>query len=108
MGAELRPTLITREQLSAVCGIPTIARKSWRSWRGIITRTSYPAIRHEINPAMLAAFLAQHPECVAEWESYSLDKRTSGGWYLIAESDKWRVGALRINYPNDDFVSKSE
>jgi hypothetical protein len=33
---------------------------------------------------------------VEQWERYSWDKRTTGGYYLLRSGNEWTVGKLRM------------
>ena len=58
---------------------------SGKSLRDILLDINYQGLRKDLDVAGLADHLAQRPECVAAWQGYSWDKRTSGGFYFEAE-----------------------
>jgi hypothetical protein len=61
----------------------------------LLRQTGYFEMYDEILEADIRETLAQHPECVDEWISYSGDKRTSSGWYIKQEdSTIYKVGCL--------------
>jgi hypothetical protein len=73
-------------------GRDTSARGAGLSLRDALTRCRYRDVRPSFGPPDLAPLLRRHPDLVQDWERYSEDKRTSGGWYLAGKSIG-RVGA---------------
>ena len=49
-----------------------------------LRRSDYAGTRPGLGVTDLLEMLGQHPEFVTDWVAYSQDKRTSGGWYLLA------------------------
>jgi hypothetical protein len=56
------------------------------------------ALRRALRPQLTAAQLAEHlradPSLVEQWERYSEDKRTSGGWSFVRFPGGWALGRL--------------
>ena len=84
------------EQLANICGIAhdSSLRGAGRSLHELIDTSGYRHLRPSLSEGLIADYLAEHPELVAQWSMYSDDKRTSGGWYFLHEADSWVVGRL--------------
>jgi hypothetical protein len=54
--------------------------------------TEYRAMRSHFDANDLRAVIDSHPELIHQWERYSEDKRTDGGWYLKASDSA--IGSL--------------
>ena len=93
--------------LEALCRIPLEIR-GWRSPSGAVKRSGYTRIRQDVTPPILAAYLTRHPEYVDQWEMYSLDKRTSAGWYCYREPAGWCVGSLTVSYPDEHYGAAAD
>jgi hypothetical protein len=98
---------IPDELLAAVCRIP-LAIRGWTSPKGAVRESGYADIREQVTPGMVAEYLRRHSELIEAWETYSLDKRTSGGWYFLREPRGWRVGSISVSYPDEEFASAAE
>ena len=58
-----------------------------------LSRVNYSALRSQLAPGLILSALKQNPSLVDQWVRYSEDKRTSGGWYILAEEREiGRVG----------------
>ena len=57
------------------------------SLREALARTEYKANRPYFGPAELRSAIDANPFLVEEWLSYSEDKRTAGGWYLLRDGE---------------------
>jgi hypothetical protein len=51
----------------------------------LLKETDYIEMHDQFSEESIREILAQHPECVDEWQIYSQDKRTSSGWYFEQE-----------------------
>ena len=60
------------------------------SLREAIARSHYEQLRSSFGPADLLPIIEANQSLVQEWEYYSRDKRTSGGWYL----DDLKIGQV--------------
>ncbi|MDX1401349.1 MAG: hypothetical protein R3245_05465 [Kiloniellales bacterium] len=74
-----------------------IAKETSFRGRGIsldaaLRETNYRKLRPGFAPQDLLPLVLSNPEFVSEWIAYSEDKRTSGGWYLLKESEIGQVG----------------
>jgi hypothetical protein len=58
-------------------------RGSGRSLATMITETDYLIVRPSLEPSSLLPLLQANSQLVEDWISYSQDKRTSGGWYIV-------------------------
>lgn len=56
-----------------------------------LARTSYKELRKNFGPKDLVPIIKTYPALAEEWVSYSEDKRTSGGWYLLNNGEVGRV-----------------
>jgi len=54
--------------------------------------TEYRAMRLHFDANNLRDVIDEHPELIDQWERYSEDKRTDGGWYLKASDSA--IGSL--------------
>jgi hypothetical protein len=77
----------SQAEMLAVLGVGHLA--SIRSAEGLslrdaLSRVRYLDVRPSIGAAELQALVARQPSLVEEWDLYSADKRTTGGWYLNA------------------------
>ena len=51
----------------------------------------YAELRPSLTAAELRSVIADHPELIEQWMSYSEDKRTDGGWYIQRNGNIGRV-----------------
>jgi hypothetical protein len=54
------------------------------SLRDALKRVSYGEVRKALNVQELREVIVLQPDLIEEWDLYSADKRTTGGWYLNA------------------------
>lgn len=82
------------EQLEPICRVARDAslRGVGDSLRDLIQKSGYEEMRPQLSQSVLAAYIMSHPELIRQWQLYSQDKRTSGGWYLLADHSGWEVG----------------
>jgi hypothetical protein len=52
------------------------------SVRDALARAHYSDVRPQLSAQAFAELIRQRPRLVQEWDLYSADKRTTGGWYL--------------------------
>ena len=97
---------IAEEQLEAICRIPTSLKN--QSLSRAVKTSGFGEFREAITERELAAYLASHPQFINDWEGYSLDKRTTSGWYLVMRGDRWTVGFLGDARPDEWFHSAAE
>jgi hypothetical protein len=60
--------------------------------RDAIARTDYAAYRSSFGAQDVQAVLAAHPSLIEEWLTYSEDKRTDAGWYVLRDGE---IGQLQ-------------
>jgi len=99
--------MLPEATLDTICRIPEVFRGG-KSPRSAVRASGYASIRDQVTPADVARHLEQNPAYIDAWELYSLDKRTSGGWYFVREESGWRVGSVSISYPDEYFESVAE
>ncbi|HSM51306.1 MAG TPA: hypothetical protein VLA75_07900 [Thermoanaerobaculia bacterium] len=73
-------------------GHETSLRGSGRSLADLLAATRYRELRSDLSVERLALEIELHSRLVDEWERYSEDKRTSGGWWLLRKGTMWEVG----------------
>ena len=110
--------MIPDSSLDALCRLAQTSLGVPRNIRAC----GYPAIRDRVTPTDVTAHLERHPEYLRAWQNYSMDKRTSGGWYLEQRVESghwlltrgwstrspeftWRVGSLTLPNPDQYFTS---
>jgi hypothetical protein len=62
------------------------------SLKEALARTRYKELRPSFAPVDLVSVIQDYPGVTEEWMSYSEDKRTSGGWYLLRDGMIGKVG----------------
>ncbi len=60
----------------------------------LLKESGYLGCKNGVEKDVVIKFLENHPDLIKEWLIYSLDKRTSIGWYLLCEDSVWTVGYL--------------
>ena len=81
--------------VSAVCQIPVPYRRpSGKSLHQYVTESGYRDNPEALSVAAVEEFLRKNPALVDEWFLLSEDKRTSGGWYVTEEDDRFVVGQI--------------
>jgi hypothetical protein len=88
-------------QVEAICAIPDdwygwTRPSQQKSWRELLEAAGYTALRPQLTVAHVASYLRARPTVVEQWERYSWDKRTTGGYYLWHSGNEWIVGRLRM------------
>ena len=73
---------------------------SGRSMRDLLAGLDYAQLRRSIDRCALAAFLEGRPEVIEAWQSYSSDKRTTGGFYFVAETSA--IGGCDVGHGRVD------
>ena len=92
-------TRITASAIDAICRIPDdyygwSRPSSNKSWRALLDASHYVELRPQLTAAQLAEHLRADPSLVEQWERYSEDKRTSGGWSFVRFPGGWALGRL--------------
>lgn len=59
----------------------------------LVNESGYRESPELLNVDSTASYLSEHEELIDPWLGYSLDKRTSRGWYI-----RRRAGAFEIGY----------
>jgi len=81
--------------ISKVCLIPRDFKVSGnRSMIQLLQESGYLGCKNGVVKDEVIKFLENHPDLIEDWQIYSLDKRTSTGWYLLYEDSVWTVGYL--------------
>jgi hypothetical protein len=65
-----------------------------RSLADLLTLTDCRGIRAELREPQLAEWLGSRPRVSQRWVSWSEDKRTSSGYYIVRSTEGWRIGSL--------------
>jgi hypothetical protein len=56
-----------------------------------LARTRYDIHRPSFGPEEIRSMLIKHPSLVEQWLSYSEDKRTDAGWYVLRDGEIGQV-----------------
>jgi hypothetical protein len=72
-------------------GHATSMRGGGISMREALKVTGYAEHRASLTSSELWPLVADHPELIEQWLSYSEDKRTDGGWYIRRDGRIGRV-----------------
>lgn len=76
--------------------------QSTRSIYDLLKQSGYFEAHDAIDEPALAEAFSSQIELVADWLSYSEDKRGGDGWYIVSEGGEYIVGHLgkgdRINF----------
>jgi hypothetical protein len=96
---------ISEDQLLNILkiGHDTSMRGEGISLHEALSRTGYANLRSSFNADDLQKIIKKHPDLPTQWQAYSEDKRTSGGWYITEDNI---VGNL--NGQQDKFKTRSE
>ena len=86
-------------------GHDTSSRGSGLSLREALVQTHYAAVRGSFGPHDLIPLIKKNPTLVEQWVAYSLDKRTSSGWYL---TERGEVGTVKDPARRMQFDSMEE
>lgn len=80
-------------QLRGILGIghATSMRGAGISMREALKVAGYAECRPGLTAAELRPLVADYPELIEQWLSYSEDKRTDGGWYIRRDGKIGRV-----------------
>ncbi len=73
--------------------------------RDAIARTDYAAYRSSFGVPQVQALLAAHPALLEEWLTYSEDKRTEAGWYVLRDGE---IGQLQNPTAQRSYASTEE
>ncbi|MGD9332806.1 MAG: hypothetical protein PVJ53_15950 [Desulfobacterales bacterium] len=86
---ELRHVKDREAQLMGILkiGHETSIRGEGISLAEALERTGYKSLRKTFAQNDLTAIILKHPEITSEWLAYSEDKRTGGGWYILAKGE---------------------
>ena len=81
--------------ISKVCSMPRDFKNSVsKSMIQLLRESGYLGHEDVVAKDDVVKFLISHPDFIEDWEIYSLDKRTSSGWYLLHDDPAWTVGYL--------------
>ena len=73
-------------------GHNTSMRGAGVSLRDALKTTGYTEHRPIFSAADLLPIIGRDPSLVEEWMSYSENKRTDGGWYILRDGTIGRIG----------------
>jgi len=68
--------------IAAMANLPMAFRAGYESAIGITRQSGFLEGRDGITVPLIAAYLAGHPALVEMWKLWSMDKRTTSGWYF--------------------------
>jgi hypothetical protein len=99
-------------RIETICRIPDdyygwSRPSSNKSWKALLAASHYSELRPQLTAVQLAAHLHAHPLLVSQWERYSEDKRTSGGWYFVRSLDGWVLGRLTSAGARDERLVRA-
>jgi hypothetical protein len=76
------------------------------SLREALARADYGRVRKDLNVQELKDVIARQPQLIDEWDLYSADKRTTGGWYLSAA--RLEIGQVELPDSVEQFNTPEE
>ncbi len=83
--------------ISKICSLPRDFNSNHdKSILQILKESGYIGHEDSIAKDDIKGYLISHPDLIEDWEIYSLNKRTSTGWYLVHGDSSWTVGFLNI------------
>jgi len=74
------------------------------SLQDAITQSRYKELRSAFTPADLVPLIQANSQLAQEWLSYSEDKRTSGGWYLLESGQIGEIGGSQLKFPSTQLA----
>jgi len=80
--------------IKEICQIPIKLKTENKSPYDLLKESGYFENSKVLTIEHIMEYLNKNKDTVTEWLDYSLDKRTSSGWYFIEENKKPIVGYL--------------
>lgn len=72
--------------IAEICAIPSDIKRHNLSLRQAIRRSGYRQSRAQLGEDDLASFLVDQTDLVESWVTFSVDKRTRGGWPSVSRT----------------------
>lgn len=76
--------------IAAICAIPRRCCHEEKSMRDLVAESGYYRVETILTSESLHSHLKAEPSLIEDWERWSQDKRTSGGWYMTRS--RWPNG----------------
>jgi hypothetical protein len=86
--------------------LTSIRSEAGLSLRDALAQVGYGNVRKDLNVEELKGLIAQQPNLIEEWDLYSADKRTTGGWYLNAA--RREIGQIECAESVEQFATPEE
>ena len=86
--------------------VTSIRSSEGLSLRDALARADYGEVRKDLNVQELMDVIARQPHLIDEWNLYSADKRTTGGWYLNAT--RREIGQIEPKGSVEQFSTPEE
>ncbi len=88
---------VMSDLVSRICSLPrdfSISRN--KSIIQLLKEAGYFGHEDSVTKDNIMEFLVSNPGLIEDWETYSLNKRTSTGWYLLHNKLYWTVGFFNV------------
>lgn len=91
---------INKENLLQILSIghDTSIRGEGLFLRQSMSRTYYRKMRKQFSQEDLIPLIQENEEYITQWIMYSLDKRTSSGWYINEDGDVYKSNSYLEHY----------
>ena len=80
--------------IEKVCNLPLDFKSSDKSTITLLQDSKFADLYKDISRQDIKEYLLHHEHLIDEWKIWSEDKRTSGGYYLLLDTDQHFVGSL--------------
>ena len=90
------------EPIQRICNLPAEFRNGSKSAYEIVHDAGIDP--RTLTPESISAVLLSKPELVSDWLHWSEDKRSTPGYYFLAEGNSYVVG----HYPSDEQLKFSD
>ncbi len=93
--------------IAAICAIPRRFCHEEKSMRDLVAESGYYRVETILALELLHSHLNAEPSLIEDWERWSQDKRTSGGWYLTRSVGGLTVGSLDGRFEPTRFYASA-
>jgi hypothetical protein len=100
-----------RDVVARICSIPGELKVIGNaSIIELILASGYLGHEESVTQEAIMSCLLANPALIETWEIYSLDKRSSPGWYLMHDEKVWNVGYINKGIKENErhFASAPE
>jgi hypothetical protein len=94
--------------VAAICAVPRDFRAGAGSPVQLVRQSGYRDIRETITATEIRKQLIDDPSLIDDWKNWSLDKRTSEGWYLQVHGEGGYIGYVGRTDPEVFFRHRAK